>query len=236
MKNKLKFKLIALPLVLLLLFSSLPLSNVSAQKNTKEVNTENIEVDGKNYEYKAIKEGSTLTVKVTGEDGFIKTTRHGDKVDRVESDFLNESDKIQVKEQTDNLIKSLKEDDSLSHLGGDTMMANFIKAKSKPKWRNGKWQKFSVTANGKATAQIIITTLGGALGNIVGTIAGGLAAIVLQHKLKVGYFKYRYERKIDFSKRVYYQRVRVKTYKDKARKKHIGTRVTKARKFPLNNY
>lgn len=236
MKKKLKFNVIALPLVLLLLFSSLPLSEVSAHKSIKEVNTENIVVDGKSYEYKATKEGSTFTVKVAGEDGYIKLTRNGDKVSKVESDFLNENDKLQVKEQTDSLIQNIKEDKSISHTSNDAVITNFMAAKSKPKWRNGKWQKFSVTANGKATAQIIITTLGGALGSIVGSIAGSLAAIILQHKLKVGYFKYRYETKVDFSKSVYYQRVRVKTYKDKARKKHIGTRVTKTRTFPLSDY
>ncbi|MGX4668087.1 hypothetical protein JNUCC74_02595 [Cerasibacillus sp. JNUCC 74] len=72
MKKKLKFNVIALSLVLLLLFSSLSFSEVSAHKSIKEVNTENIVVEGNSYEYKAIKEGSTLTVKVTGEDGSIK--------------------------------------------------------------------------------------------------------------------------------------------------------------------
>lgn len=238
MKSKLRINLLIYTLVSSLIIFSMPLSNVNAEKIQEDVHTEIIEVDGEKIEYKTIEKGHIFILRTTSDQGFIEVTRNGDKIVNIESDILSNSEIEKMMHQSNDMILSLKEDKELAF---DTALveqqdnANLTTispmAQTGP-WSYGKWRNYTVTSSGKVTAQIIVTTVGGVLGGKIGAVAGGIAAIFIEHNIKTGYLKIRSEYRNDTSVGYYWERQRIHVYKDSARTRLLGTRSTQPKKYP----
>lgn len=195
MKSKVRINLIIFTLIFSLVIFSTPLNNVNAEKIQENVHTEIIEVDGEKMEYETREKGHIFILKTTSDEGFIEVTRHGDKIVKIESDILSNSEIERMINESNDMILSLKEDRELAL--NTTLVEQQDNMKSlmaqTGSWSYGKWRNFTVTASGKVTAQIIVTTVGGVLGGKIGAIAGGIAAIFIEHNIKTGYLKIRSE-------------------------------------------
>lgn len=224
MKKKISFATaFSLALIFTLLFSSIPPMNVSATETEEKVSIENFVVDGNNLEYQTIENKDGITIKVTGDNGYIYLNRVGDKVVEIKSDFLNNDELEQMKNGINSSIESLEQDNSTNVSIAPMAMTG--------DWANGNWRNYTVTSKGKVTAEIIVSTIGGLIGGKIGAIAGGLAAIIIENGVDTGYFKIRSELRNDTVLGYYWERIRVNVYKDSARTKLIGSRVSEPKRY-----
>lgn len=218
MKKRFNF-VTAFALAFTLLFSSISSISASAAETGEKVSTDHFVIDGNNIEYQTVVNKDTFKLKVTGDNGYIYLTKVDDKVVDLKSDFLNNNELKQMKNEINSSIENLKQDDNT-----DISIAPMAMTGD---WANGAWRKYTVSASGKVTAEIIVSTIGGVVGNAIGAIAGGLAAIMIENNVKTGYFKIRNEYRNDTVLGYYWERIRVNVYKDSARTKLLGSKVTK---------
>ncbi|MCK6208885.1 hypothetical protein KZX50_26100 [Bacillus infantis] len=202
-----------------------------ASLNVMENNSiQNFEYDGVTY---TVQESSNVrTVDATtsaGTQTFITDKSTGRIT--VKSDYLSDSQRKDLEDQANSIVLEVESDNSSNNsIEVSTSNSSEVGIQSiVGSWAWSKWDSYTITANGKFTAQVITQTLLSLIPGI-GPYAGAFATIMIQYNLKTGYYKRRGATALDSDPNYLWSKIQFNLYKDSARTNLISSKTTSAQK------
>jgi len=197
-------------------------SNQKANTGLRETTEFTIEEDGETINVQTSEQDGKLHTILTDNKGTQEfTTDLNTNETDVESDYLTEEEINQVETDYSNVEIDVEDEVIASEEAGFSI--NAIKGS----WAWSGYRNVTVTANGKASAQVITQAILSAIPKI-GVAAGALANVWLQYNLKTGYFKVRDGTALDTDPHYVWRKRTVKLYKEKSRKTLLSTKTSKA--------
>lgn len=189
-------------------------SNISVENNSESILDDSIvNVDNEDYKVLTIENDDSIVTKVTNDQGTIEYKNNKtNNIVTVSSDFLTEEEIKSLEEEANAVeLEEVTEENEISTMS--------LAAAST--WHVGKWQNYTITSNGKFTAQSLIGLLGSKFG-FTGAAISTIANIAIQYGVKTGYYRVRYDYKI-LDANYMMQRRTIQLYKDSKRTKLVGT-------------
>lgn len=158
---------------------------------------------------------------------------------QVTSDHLSKKE-IEEMEKSVNSIsvqfeeKDLEEQESPAPYQRQLAIANVQPMAQKGSWAWSNYQKITITASTKVTVQAVAGAIVAAI-PYVGSIAVAMATVIVEYKMKKGYFKRKIGTKLDTDANYYWQQIRLELYKDSARTKLLKIKLTKPTRSLITN-
>lgn len=186
--------------------------------------------DGVSYKTLEDKKFRTVVVKDPQGTKTFKTNKTTGHI-YVESDYLSSADVQNVEKQINQIKVDVDAPATIATAGpvqgmtSDQNNAPIINESITGKWVWSNWDSYTITVEGKATTQIITAAI---LSRIpyVGWAAAALASVMIQYKMKTGYFKRRGGTAADTNPDYLWSKMQVNLYKDKARKILISSKTS----------
>ncbi|MCY7861203.1 hypothetical protein MOD67_14340 [Bacillus licheniformis] len=186
---------------------------------------------GAQNEVRNVEDDKTLTTTIKTDKGieqYVTDKRSG--YISVSSDYLSSSEIKQYEaavngmaNQFDSQLGStvLNRTPSVAQLGTDGITIQ----KRVGKWYWSKWDNVTVTVQDKATVTIVTAAI---LSRIpyIGWVAGAAASIIINYKMKTGYFKVRGASALDSDPNYGWMKKRVQLFKDKKRTKKLSDKTS----------
>lgn len=188
---------------------------------------------GTKNEVKTVEDSRTLTTTIKTGKGIeeFKTDKATGHIS-VASDYLTDTEIKDYEKVVNDIASQLdgKVDDTA--LAGNQFNTsrlatsdNFNIQKRVGKWYWSKWDNVTVTVQDKATVTIITAAI---LSRIpyIGWVAGAAASIIINYKMKTGYFKVRGASALDSDPNYGWMKKRVQLFKDKKRTKKLSDKTS----------
>ncbi|MGX8237279.1 hypothetical protein [Exiguobacterium undae] len=158
---------------------------------------------------------------------------------KVTSDHLSKDETAEMEKSVNGISVQMadvdsEEQGSLVPYQGRAAIVNVQPMAQKGSWAWSNYQKITITASTKVTVQAVAGAIVAAI-PYVGSIAVAMATVIVEYKMKKGYFKRKIGTKLDTDANYYWQQIRLELYKDSARTKLLKTKFTKPTRSLIMN-
>ncbi|MCY8087233.1 hypothetical protein OZL46_14070 [Bacillus sonorensis] len=230
-----------------LLFSAAAPVYAQPKVENEEVSTSNVvsqdeftyNFQGVTNEVRTIEDDKSLTTTIKTDKGMeVFTTDKATGHISVTSDHLNKMEISAYEESVNDIASQLDSQLDDSTITGNQFnilkptKENFSIQKRVGKWYWSKWDKVTIRVEDKATVTIITAAI---LSRIpyIGWVAGAAASIIINYKMKTGYFKVRGASALDSDPNYGWMKKRVQLFKDKKRKKKLSDKTSSPTKVRM---